>query len=204
MRLMPLMTVGATATIMLVATPLAAMAQYNAPDAARLDRNLFVFGGPFQHEWVWDTTMFWKDHYEDNFFAGVGYQNFLYHTDFGLRAGVEIGLGLRSGPQASGEAWLGAVARYDGLRLGDLNLAPAVTAGLSLVTDTIGVEAERARNIGQSVPVLFYLGPEISISHADNPNAELMLRIQHRSGGYGIIAPIDGSNAATLGMRFAF
>jgi hypothetical protein len=168
------------------------------------DQNVFVFGGPFQHEWVWETALFWREHYEENFFAGVGYQNFLYHTDFGLKAGLELGAGIRAGGSTSAEVWAGVVARYDGLHFGDLNISPSITAGLSAVTDTIGVEARRAQGIGQAVPVLFYLGPEIAISHADNPDIELTVRIQHRSGGYGIIAPIDGSNAATVGLRFNF
>ena len=188
----------------IAAAPGAASAEVLAPTRAAPDQNVFVLGGPFQHEWVWETALFWREHYEENFFIGAGYQSFLYHSDFGLKAGLEIGAGLRAGAFSSAEVWAGLVARYDGLHLGNFNIFPSVTAGLSAVTDTIGVEARRAQGIGQSVPVLFYLGPEISISHADNPNVELTARIQHRSGGYGIIAPIDGSNAATVGMRFNF
>jgi hypothetical protein len=197
-----LIIAGIAAAAAIAVTPIAARAEPPVP--AQQDQNVFVLGGPFQHEWVWETAAFWRDHYEKNFFAGVGYQNFVYHSDFGLKAGLEVGLGIRSGAKSSAELWAGLVARYDGLHIGDLNIAPSVTAGLSAVTGTIGVESERAEDIGQAVPVLFYLGPEISLSHADNPNVELTARIQHRSGGYGAIAPIDGSNAATVGMRFNF
>ena len=98
----------------------------------------------------------------------------------------------------------GAVARFDIFTIGDISITPSLTAGLSAVTGTIGEESVRAAAIGQSVPVLFYLGPEIAISHADYPNLEVVGRIHHRSGGFGVIAPIDGSNAAVVGLRYKF
>ena len=48
---------------------------------------------------------------------------------------------------------------------------------------------------------LFYFAPEIAVSHASLPGFEAFVRSQHRSGGYGIIAEIDGSNAAPVGFR---
>lgn len=168
------------------------------------NQNVFVIGGVFQDQFVWDTALFWRDHYERNFFAGIGFQKFLYHSDWGLKAGFEVGAGLRVDAETSTELWAGVVARYDGWKLGELTISPAVPAGISLVTGTVGVEAERANALDRGVPVLFYLGPEVAFSHSANPDVEYLLRIQHRSGGYGVIAPIDGSNAATIGVRLKF
>jgi len=180
-----------------LSSPSVALSQEN-------NENVFVFGGAFQNKFVWDTALFWEDHYERNFFAGVGYQNFLYQSDWGLKAGLEVGAGVRSAASPTVELWAGVVARYDGLHIGEIAVSPAITGGISVVTGTVGVETERAENIGRSVPVLFYMGPEIAFSHPSNPQLEYLLRIQHRSGGYGIIAPIDGSNAATFGVRLKF
>ena len=94
--------------------------------------------------------------------------------------------------------------RSPGFDVGPLHITPAVTGGFSAVTGTIGVETERADRIHRGVPLLFYMGPEIDFSVASNPNMEVFWRLQHRSGGYGIIAPIDGSNADTVGVRFKF
>ncbi|MDB5623510.1 MAG: hypothetical protein JWR39_2073, partial [Devosia sp.] len=116
--------------------------------------------------------------------------------------GVEVGAAARLGEKSSAELWTGFVLKNEGLTLGNLAISPAVTAGLSLVSDPIGVEAERAAYIDSNVPVLFYLGPEIAVSHSKVPDLEVFARIQHRSGGYGVIAEIDGSNAATIGLRF--
>jgi hypothetical protein len=39
----------------------------------------------------------------------------------------------------------------------------------------------------------------------DNPNWELVYRIQHRSGAYGVIAHfIEGANANTVGIRYRY
>ena len=169
----------------------------------QVDQNIFILGGRFQTGYIQDTFRFWEDHYEDNFFAGVGYQNFIYHYG-GFKLGAEVGLGLRAGHRSSVEAWAGAVARYDGLHIGDLNISPGITAGFSLVTDTIGVETVRAAEIGREVPLIYYLGPEVAVSYGQDATFEVLARVHHRSGGFGTIAPIDGSNAATLGLRWKY
>lgn len=189
------------ASVLLIATAGAAQAQ--AQPASATDENVFVMGGPFTSDYFSDALTPWDNTYESNFFAGVGYQRFLY--EYGaFKLGVEAGLGLRSGyADTSLEAWGGAVARLDMIELGDIRISPALTAGLSVVTDTIGVETERAEAIGREVPLLYYLGPEIAVSHASLPY-EGFIRLQHRSGGFGTIANIDGSNAVTLGLRYKF
>ena len=177
----------------------------SAQPVASGDENVFVFGGPFTSDYFSDALTPWNVEYESNFFAGVGYQRFLYQYG-AFKLGVEGGLGLRAGYDSptSLEAWGGAVARLEMLELGDVRITPSLTAGLSVVTGTIGVETERAEAIGQAVPILYYLGPEIAISHAALPEYEAFVRLQHRSGGFGTIAHIDGSNAITAGVRYKF
>jgi hypothetical protein len=176
--------------------------------AAPLDdvpnQNVFIMGGTFISGYVQDTFAFWDDHYEENYFGGVGYQYFFQNYPEGVRIGAEVGLGLRLGESSSAELWAGLVARYEAFRLGDISISPAITFGLSGTTGTIGVETERAAELGRGVPILYYMGPEISVSHAAHPNLEVLARVQHRSGGFGTIAPIDGSNAAVLGLRYKF
>jgi hypothetical protein len=168
------------------------------------DQSVFVMGGPFTTGHFEDTFLFWQDHYESNFFAGLGYQHFLYAYQGGFQLGVEAGFGLRLGESASIELWAGPVARLTTFTIGDISITPAVTAGISVVSNTIGTEAQRAAEIGDPARVLYYLGPEISVSHAAYPEFEGFFRVQHRSGGWGTIAEIDGSNAAVLGLRYKF
>jgi hypothetical protein len=195
---MPFPHLAASSALALMLSSLPAIAQSDDSN-----QNVFVLGGQFTTGYIQDTFRFWEDHYEDNFFAGIGYQHFIYeYEDFSL--GGEIGIGLRAGERSSAEVWAGVVARYDGFQIGDITISPALTAGFSFVTDTIGIETERAATLGYGVPFLYYLGPEVSVSHASLPNLELLARVHHRSGGFGTIAPIDAANAATIGLRFKF
>ena len=169
------------------------------------NQTVFVMGGPFTTGFFGDAFRFWENHYESNFFAGGGDQYFLWEDDGGFKLGAEAGLGLRLGHRSSVEAWLGAVGRFDVFEVGEVNITPSLTFGLSVVSDTIGIETQRATDAGfSSLPVLFYMGPEIAVSHDAYPELELLGRVQHRSGGFGTIAPVDGSNAAVLGLRYKF
>lgn len=171
--------------------------------ASALDQNVFVMGGPFTTGYFGDAFAIWDDHYESNFFAGVGYQAFIYEYR-SFKLGVEAGLGVRVGQPVSAEVWAGLVTRFTTIEIGNLNVTPALTAGVSVVSDTIGIETDRAAAINRGVPILYYLGPEISVSFDDHADWEAFGRIQHRSGGFGSIANIDGSNAAVLGIRHSF
>lgn len=175
-----------------------------AQDVSDVDENVFVMGGPFAVDTFADALTPWDNTYESNFFAGGGYQRFLYAHESGFKLGVEAGLGLRAGYRASAEVWGGVVARAEMFQVGEISITPSVTFGLSLTTDTIGVETERAERLGHAVPILYYFSPEIAVAHADAPNYEGFVRLQHRSGGFGTIADIDASNAVVLGLRYKF
>ncbi|WEJ33768.1 hypothetical protein [Devosia sp. SD17-2] len=168
------------------------------------EQNVFVMGGPFTSGYFSDAFLLWEDHYESNFFAGVGYQYFMYEHSGGFKLGAEAGLGVRLGDRSSAELWAGLVGRLDMFQIGDIRITPSITAGFSVVTDTIGVETERAAKLGHDIPFLYYLGPEIAVSHVGYPELEAFGRIHHRSGGFGTIAEIDGSNAVVMGLRYKF
>jgi hypothetical protein len=91
-----------------------------------------------------------------------------------------------------------------------VHITPALTAGFSVVSGLIGVEAMRNSTIhadpgSHGGTLLYYLGPEVSFSMpATSPNLELFWRAQHRSGGFGSLANLDGANADTVGVRWKF
>ena len=169
------------------------------------DQNVFVTGGRFIDGYIEDSFALFDDHYEDNFFAGVGYQHFLY--SYGVVSfGAEAGLGVRLGaPENSAEVWAGFVTRFDLIDIAGFHISPALTTGLSLASAPVGSEPTRAENGDDDLsPLLYYFGPEISVSHDALPDWEVLARIQHRSGGWGSIANIDASNAVTVGLRYKF
>ena len=53
--------------------------------------------------------------------------------------------------------------------------------------------------------LLFYLGFEAAFSLPEQPNAEVVLRLHHRSGAYGTLGGLkEGNNATVVGFRQRF
>lgn len=189
------------AALVLASSPLTAAEGTSSPSVP--DQTVFAFAGVMHAGHFSDSLQFWNGPYESNIAIGAGYQNFFYsYGSFGL--GAEVGVALRAGESVSGEIWAGSVARLTTFEVGPLNITPSITAGFSIVTDAIGVEAVRARSNNASPYFLYYLAPEIAVSHDDMPEVEVFGRIHHRSGGFGTIAHLDGSNAAVIGIRYRF
>ena len=170
------------------------------------DQAVFGFAGRYVDGYFEHALPPFIPHYEDNVVLGAGYQKFLAEPFPDVHLGVETGIALRGGQQVSGEIWGGAVARYDGWTIGDaVRVSPAITFGLSAVTNAIGVEAERAEQRHANPAVLFYLAPELNLSAPDNPDTELFYRVQHRSGGWSTLGNMfDGHNAQVIGLRHHF
>lgn len=172
---------------------------------SQLDEAVFFFGGRFHSDFFGASFNPFTAPYENNYVVGGGYQKTFWDFGNDFRMGGEAGLALRMGDNTSLEGWGGVFARYDGFVLGNtLRISPSLTAGISVVSGTIGVEAEKVKQLGRPDTVLYYLGPEIDLSLVDKPNWEVFWRIQHRSGGWGTLANIDASNAEVVGLRYKF
>lgn len=167
--------------------------------------SIFVFGGVYTNKSMRKTLDIVGTDYDSNFPLALGYQRFWWSL-WDFRIGGEVGVAARFGDPFSMELWGGAVLRYDGLTIADrLKVTPGITAGLSGVTATMGVERLRERSHGGDAQLLFYLGPEIAVSHTRYPNIELFYRLHHRSGAGGVINGLnEGYNANTLGLRFLY
>ena len=143
--------------------------------------------------------------FEDNYLLGLGYQR--AWGDWGaLLYGLEGGLAQRFGQTYTLEAWGGIFARYN-IDVGSLRIAPALTFGLSTVTDPmIGGETNRQDDNGDGdAHLLFYLGPEISFGMAEHPEYEVFARLHHRSGAWGTLGEMHGAaDAFALGVRTFF
>ena len=142
---------------------------------------------------------------EHNLIVGLGYQQSLSRLD-ALMFGWEAGLAGRFGERNSLEGWAGLFARYD-IHLGDIRIAPALTFGLSAVTDTMaGGETDRVDDYGDgNGTLLFYLGPEVSVGLESIPNVEVFARLHHRSGAWGTLGEMHGGlDVMAFGVRSFF
>jgi hypothetical protein len=179
-----------------------------AQDDPTRDQSVFGFVGRFHTghmEHILNPTGPLNLDYENNFVLGGGYQQFYLEPWEDVRFGWEAGVALRGGDDpVSGEVWAGLVGRYDGWRIGDVNISPSVTFGLSAITDTIGIETDRVAE-GANPHLLFYIAPEISASIGENAQTEVFFRVQHRSGAWGQLGQMgDGHNANAIGVRYKF
>ncbi len=195
---------------LLCAAPAQAQIFGTDPEAglSEADQNVFFFGGRFHSGSFYNSSFLWALDYDDSYILGAGYQNYFYRSDWSFQLGGEIGVSARIGLDgpSSAELWAGLVFRHDGVVFFDtFRISPSLTVGYSLVTAPIGSEADRAAGLGVDVPFLVYLGPELAVTMVDNPDVEGFFRVQHRSGGFGLIMEgMNGSNAVTAGLRYKY
>jgi len=156
----------------------------------------------------------------DNYIVGGAYQRDFFQFNSGVLIGAEVGLADRfgnykiccdtiaysTGVMHSAELWGGVSFRHQGIALFDtVRISPGFVFGLSAISNPIGQEGLRQINNRGSANVLFYLGFDVAFALADLPNTELVLRIQHRSGGYGTLGGMkEGNNANVIGIRQRF
>lgn len=177
-----------------------------AQDIEQSDRNVFILSGPMGAGDMADMLNPFDVRYENAIVLGAGYQQFFGEPLEDFRVGLEVGGAVRAGSErTTGEIWGGVVGRYDGIVVGDgLRISPALTFGVSVVDDTMGIEAWREDHDGLPGNVLFYLSPEVSFSSAENPDTELFWRIHHRSGAWNSFGGGGSANATTIGFRTGF
>lgn len=167
---------------------------------------IFGFGGALTKEDMLKSAALFPVEYERNAILGGGYQFYPYHIG-NVKLGGEIGVAARFGKGFTGEVWVGPVARYEQIRLGErLFITPSFTAGLSLVTDAQrGREREQEIKDDGNANVLFYLGPEINVSFSEDSSTEFFWRLHHRSGGGKTLGNMKGAtNANVFGVRYKF
>lgn len=171
------------------------------------DHAVFAFGGREAESDILAMANPFNVEYGDNFSVGIGYQRFVQGLVRDLYFGFEAGIAARFGNSLSAEAWGGPVVRYDGIRLfNTVTLSPSVTGGLSAVTNALdGWEGDNEDERDGDSTLLFYFGPELSLSLASRPDVEIFWRLHHRSGAWGTLGDMHGgANFQTLGIRRRF
>jgi hypothetical protein len=167
--------------------------------------NVMLFAGQYAINDLGGTVNPFTATHEDQGIVAFAYGHDFYRWR-DVVVGVEVGTGLRFGLGTAGELWGGVNFRYTGFVLfNTVRIGGGITVGFSGITKATGIEAQREIKDNGSATLLAYLGPELTMALVDNPNWELVYRIQHRSGAYGVIAHfIEGANANTVGIRYRY
>jgi len=116
---------------------------------------------------------------------------------------AEGGIAGRFGDESLGEGWVGLYLRYDGLPWNDIVYTTfASNIGLSILTEVSEFELSRE---GKATELLHYFSPELTFADPENKNLELVLRVHHRSGIFGVFDGIStGSTFISTGIRMRY
>jgi hypothetical protein len=119
----------------------------------------------------------------------------------------EVGIGQRIGrtDNSATEVWGAFFFRYHGFPWDRYVLTTmALSTGLNWASEVTPVEQDRAKD-GQGSQWMHFLAPEITFALPDHPNMELLFRVHHRSGVFGLISDAwGGAQYATVGFRVRF
>ncbi len=124
-----------------------------------------------------------------------------YSDWFAIEA--EAGAGQRIGNMHEEQFWAALYFRVKPFPTNRfIRTSIAVSTGLDIAT---GISAlERRRSYGHPSLILHNFSPEITFALPDYPETQLVFRIQHRSGLYGLINNGSGTTFLALGLRHFF
>jgi hypothetical protein len=129
----------------------------------------------------------------------------LYRFEFGLSFELEAGIGRRFGDEDLTELWGGLAVRWDRFPWNDYvyTTLGAVVWAPNYATSISPHELER--NDGTRTHWMNLFSPEITLADPDNKNLELVLRLHHRSGAFGLYnGTTAGSTFWAIGLRYHF
>ncbi|NOU07464.1 MAG: hypothetical protein HOO99_14915 [Hyphomicrobiaceae bacterium] len=146
----------------------------------------------------------WDTKFREEAFAGgaVSYNVIRFLRDFTLEA--EIGAGRRFGIGAS-EGWAAAYIRYDNFPWKHiLRTTFAASVGVDYITK-LPLSEDNADPTRARSKFLHYFSPEVTFALPDSPQHEMVFRLHHRSGVFGLFNGVrGGADAFTVGYRYRF
>lgn len=148
--------------------------------------------------------------WRDSYFVGAGYSLPLGGPGWlprrtGLSSSVEF-IGVRHfGQQENLEVDIAYMLHTARGEWGGLKFRGGGGIGPSLALGRPAAEDGPTRDPDRRSRFQHYIALEIEAALSAHPDTALVLRVHHRSGVYGLVAPDGvGSNFMTLGLRYAF
>jgi hypothetical protein len=189
---------NAKAAALLCLTPLAAASAQSGDNAA----TFYVGRISSVNAWHDLVTAPGQAEFIDAFVAVAALSHVLgrYHHEH-LSVEAEAQVGYNFGDQSHWELNLAAGPRWLEFPWNEtIATSVAFGLGLSLASETPEVEVELE---GDSQKLLIYWSADLTLGPPRGAWA-LLLRLHHRSSGFGLLADDGGMNAVALGVRYAF
>lgn len=120
---------------------------------------------------------------------------------------AEVGAAKRFGNQEEGEFWGAMYVRYTAFPWNKyIYTTLALSSGLSYATGVSDFEkAHSGLNPLAGTHVQHYSSPELTFSLPDHKDRQLVIRLHHRSGAYGVISgAFSGATYLSVGVRAWF
>ena len=196
------------AILLLAAAPAAADMRLLAPCDG--DCAVAVYGGTYvensmerilltdpEPPWTWD--------YRDDHILALTLSRQVATLGRGFTVEAEVGLGKRFGRQSETEVWGAAYLRYRSFPWDRfLVTSVAVSTGLNYASDISDVERNRARD-DTGDRLMHFFSPEITFALPEAPDREILFRLHHRSGVFGLVSDAwGGVQYGSIGIRYRF
>lgn len=151
-----------------------------------------------------ETPVTWNYHTADHL-IGTSVSRVVAHFWTHWTLEPEAGIGQRFGSQSATELWGALFFRYHGFPWDKTVVTTiAFSTGLNWASHVTQQEDDRAHD-GQGTPWMHYFAPEVTFALPEHPNVELMFRMHHRSGVFGLVSDAwGGAQYATVGLRVRF
>ncbi len=165
--------------------------------------SVFAYGGKWTDTRIGQISQFQTD-MQSSYLWTAGVSRELYHISEDLVLETEFNITRHTRAQDHFEFNAAANLRWKSLPWDRyVNTALSYGLGPSYATQRPAIEQRSDRG---PTHVLVFMPVEIAFSlpGKQNPRWEVLLRIHHRSGGYGIISDARGSNFLTGGVRYRF
>ncbi|MDD9908959.1 MAG: hypothetical protein OXR62_04630 [Ahrensia sp.] len=175
---------------------------------------VMIFGGQLTENELADIIIPKSDkgsRFTDTSFIGGALSKEIFRYE-GLSVELEGGLGYQFGDfqgvdNSAAHVWGAAYFRYDDFPWNHIvHTSVAGSIGLNYISDRTALENDQTKGgDGRTVKVLHYFSPEITFSHPDYLQHELVFRVHHRSSASGVFGCNGcGSNIVTVGYRHRF
>jgi hypothetical protein len=173
------------------------------------DCRVMVFGGRFvdtaMEDIFFNPEPIWDWRWRDSQFLGLALSRRVVTVADVLDVEAEAGAGKRFGELTEAEVWAALYLRWTAFPWNHVvKTTVAISTGLNMASGISPVEVRRGE-VDRGERVLHYFSPELTFAHPRKDDMELVFRIHHRSGGYGVISDVTGgAQYGTLGLRYHF
>ncbi len=120
---------------------------------------------------------------------------------------AEAGTGKRFGNQQEGEFWGAIYVRYTAFPWNNfIYTTLGLSTGLNYATGISDFEKEHSKlDPPAGTHIQHFFSPELTFAMPDHKERQLIVRLHHRSGAYGIVSgALSGATYLTAGIRLWF